>query len=145
TVAVGTPPPAAAPWVAQDVRAALRDRGSLAPTLDGVALAALLAALDGGTLHAAGTREALRRVAAGEGTPAEVIARHALAVVDDADAVAAAVADVLAAHPDERAAYRAGKKGLLGFFVGQTMRATGGRADPKRVQAALAAALDGDD
>ncbi len=144
-VAVGTAAPAAAPWVAQDVRAALRDGGSLAPTLDGAALADLLAALEGGTLHAAGMREALRRVAAGEGTPAEVIERHALAVVDDAGAIDRAVADVLAAHPDERAAYRAGKKGLLGFFVGQTMRATSGRADPKRVQAALAAALERED
>jgi glutaminyl-tRNA synthetase len=144
-VAVGAQAPAAAPWVAQDVRSALRERDALAPTLDGAALAELLAALEGGRLHAAGMREALRRVAAGEGSPAEVIDRHALAVVDDVGAIDRAVQGVLAAHPNERAAYRGGKKGLLGFFVGQAMRATGGRADPKRVQAALAAALDADD
>ena len=143
-VAAGGLPAAAAPWVAQDVRAALRDQGSLAATLDGAALVRLLTALADGALHAAGMREALRRVAAGEGTPEAVISRHGLAVVNDAGAIDRAVADVLAAHPEERAAYRGGKRGLLGFFVGQAMRATGGRADPKRVQAALAAALDAD-
>jgi glutaminyl-tRNA synthetase len=43
------------------------------------------------------------------------------------------VAEVLAAHPDEVAAYRAGKQGLLGFFVGQVMQRTGGKADAKVV------------
>ena len=40
---------------------------------------------------------------------------------------------VLAAHADQVAAYRAGKEGLLGFFVGQVMKETGGAANPKLV------------
>ena len=45
------------------------------------------------------------------------------------------------AHPAEHAAYRGGKAGLLGFFVGQVMRATGGRADPALVRRVVERAL----
>jgi aspartyl-tRNA(Asn)/glutamyl-tRNA(Gln) amidotransferase subunit B len=48
---------------------------------------------------------------------------------------------VVAAHPKQAAAYRKGKRGLLGFFVGQVMTATGGRAEPKLASALLAAEL----
>ncbi|MFO0485578.1 MAG: Asp-tRNA(Asn)/Glu-tRNA(Gln) amidotransferase GatCAB subunit B, partial [Sphingobacteriia bacterium] len=41
------------------------------------------------------------------------------------------IAEVLTQNPDKVAAYRSGKTGLLGFFVGQIMRASGGKADPK--------------
>ncbi len=51
---------------------------------------------------------------------------------DDAE-LAPLVERVLAAHPDEVAAYRGGKQGLLGFFVGQVMKETGGTANPKAV------------
>lgn len=47
------------------------------------------------------------------------------------------VEEVLAAHPDEVAAYRGGKAGLLGFFVGQVMKRTDGRADAKAVNELL--------
>lgn len=55
----------------------------------------------------------------------------------DPDAIVAAVAAVLAAHPQQRASYLAGKTALRGFFVGQAMRALAGRADPLQVHAAL--------
>ena len=48
-----------------------------------------------------------------------------------------AVAEVLAANPDKVEAYRGGKVALMGFFTGQVMRATGGKAEPAKVAAAL--------
>ena len=47
------------------------------------------------------------------------------------------VDEVIAAHPDEAATYRGGKQALLGFFVGQVMKQSGGRAEPKAVQQLL--------
>ncbi len=53
--------------------------------------------------------------------------------VSDEGSLEPVVDAVLAAHPDEVAAYRSGKEGLLGFFVGQVMKETGGSANPKLV------------
>jgi aspartyl-tRNA(Asn)/glutamyl-tRNA(Gln) amidotransferase subunit B len=51
------------------------------------------------------------------------------------------VEGVVAANPDQAAEYRAGKDALLGYFVGQVMRSTGGRAEPRAVQELLREAL----
>ncbi len=136
-LAHGAAAPAAAPWVAQEVRTVWRDRGELPAGLDGVALAELLDLLADETLHTGSAREVLAAVGRGEGTPREVVARKGLARVDDDGLLDAAVQRVLAAHPDEVATFRGGKQGLVGFFVGQVMRASGGRLDPKRVQATV--------
>jgi glutaminyl-tRNA synthetase len=53
--------------------------------------------------------------------------------VSDEASLEPIVDSVLAAHADQVAAYRAGKEGLLGFFVGQVMKETGGKANPKVV------------
>jgi Asp-tRNA(Asn)/Glu-tRNA(Gln) amidotransferase B subunit len=62
--------------------------------------------------------------------------------VADASALEPVVDDVLAANPGQVEAYRGGKSGLLGFFVGQVMKATNGRADPRVVSDLLRARLD---
>ena len=51
------------------------------------------------------------------------------------------VDEVVGANPGQAAEYRAGKDALLGFFVGQVMRSTGGRAEPRTVQELLREAL----
>ena len=61
-------------------------------------------------------------------------------VVDTAE-LEPLVARVLADNPDQVAAYKGGKEGLLGFFVGQVMKETGGKADPKVVNELLRAKL----
>src|SRR5581483_5221959 len=57
--------------------------------------------------------------------------------VRDVSALDPIIDDVVAANPDEAAAYRGGKDGLLGFFVGQVMKTTGGTADPRVVNERL--------
>ena len=59
------------------------------------------------------------------------------------EALSAAIAQVMADHTDKVDAYRAGKTALLGFFTGQVMRATGGKADPATLNTSLQAALNG--
>ncbi len=53
--------------------------------------------------------------------------------VSDADELAPLVEKILEANPGQVAAYRGGKEGLLGFFVGQVMKETEGKADPRAV------------
>ena len=52
------------------------------------------------------------------------------------------MAEVVAASPEQVASYRGGKAAALGWFVGQVMRRTGGRANPQRVGTLLRQALD---
>jgi Asp-tRNA(Asn)/Glu-tRNA(Gln) amidotransferase B subunit len=85
--------------------------------------------------------QAARRVFAELGSadaePREIAERLGLVQVRDQDALAAWVDEVLSAHPDEAARYRAGEVKLMGFFVGQVMKRSGGKADPKGVQPML--------
>lgn len=63
--------------------------------------------------------------------------------VTDRDAIAALVDSVLAEHDDKVAEYRGGKGKLLGFFVGQVMKRSGGRASPRLVNELLKSKLGG--
>jgi aspartyl-tRNA(Asn)/glutamyl-tRNA(Gln) amidotransferase subunit B len=57
--------------------------------------------------------------------------------VGDSDALGAWVDEVLAGNPNEVERYRAGETKLLGFFTGQVMKKSGGKADPKKVAPVL--------
>jgi aspartyl-tRNA(Asn)/glutamyl-tRNA(Gln) amidotransferase subunit B len=61
--------------------------------------------------------------------------------LDDAQAIFAVCQDVVNKNPKQAESYRAGKTQLFGFFVGQVMKATQGRANPQRVNEALATLL----
>ena len=103
-------------------------------------LAALIALVGDGTLVVgrceAGVRGA--RGAARARRPRDASSQErGLAQIGDHDALGAVVDEVVGAHPAEVDAYRGGKQQLIGFFTGQVMRASGGRADPKRVQELL--------
>jgi aspartyl-tRNA(Asn)/glutamyl-tRNA(Gln) amidotransferase subunit B len=75
--------------------------------------------------------------------PAGIVAEKGLTQVSDAGALEAAVDAVLAQNPDEVVAYRGGKTKLLGFFVGQVMKATRGKAHPGMVNDLLRQKLGG--
>ena len=62
--------------------------------------------------------------------------------VSDDGTIEAYVDEVLAQHPDEVARYKEGKTSLMGFFVGQVMKASGGQADPEVTKAQLQEKLD---
>ena len=67
------------------------------------------------------------------GEPAEIVAKHGLAQVSDSGELEAVVARVLADNPAQVEQFKAGKEQIAGFFVGQVMKATQGRANPKLV------------
>ena len=86
------------------------------------------------TLSASAAKQVLGGVLAGEGSPGEVAEARDLVQISDGGVIEAAVDEVLAAHPDAVDGIRGGDMKPIGFLVGQVMRATGGKADPKQVQ-----------
>ena len=78
---------------------------------------------------------------AGEGEVDEIIAARGLTQVSDAGEIEGIIAGIVAKNPDQVAQFRAGKEKVLGFFVGQVMKATQGKANPKQVNALLRKAL----
>ena len=71
----------------------------------------------------------------------ELIEARGLRQLSDRGELQALVAEVVAAHPQQAEQFRAGRTKLLGFFVGQVMKATGGKANPQQVNALLQEAL----
>ena len=73
--------------------------------------------------------------------PSTVVEERGMKQVSDTGALEAVIDQVLADNPDKVAAYQGGKKGLLGFFVGQCMKATKGQGNPKLINQLLAKKL----
>ena len=79
-----------------------------------------------------------------EGKDADtVIAEQGLKQITDTSAIEKAIDEVMAKNPGQLADYRAGKDKLLGFFVGQVMKATGGKANPAQLNELLKKKLAG--
>ena len=76
------------------------------------------------------------------GSAKALIEKKGLVQESDPAVLEAAIDQVIAANPSELEKYRGGKKNLLGFFVGQVMKATGGKADPKLTNQLLQKKLD---
>jgi aspartyl-tRNA(Asn)/glutamyl-tRNA(Gln) amidotransferase subunit B len=131
----GAEPRATANWLTGDVVAYLRrSEQELADTaLQADHLVELGAMVAAGTLSATAAKEVLGYVLAGEGTPQQVAASRDLTQISDQAAIGAEVDAVLAANPDVLARLQEGDMKPIGFLVGQVMRATGGKADPKLV------------
>jgi aspartyl-tRNA(Asn)/glutamyl-tRNA(Gln) amidotransferase subunit B len=100
-------------------------------------LAALVALIDEGTISGKIAKTVFEDMVASGKPPAAIVAERGLVQVTDRAAIDGAVERVLAAHPDKVAAYREGKDKLFGFFVGQVMKATDGKANPKQVNELL--------
>ena len=101
------------------------------------ALRGLLDRIKDNTISGKIAKEVFEAMWAGEGTADEIIEAKGLKQITDASAIEAIVDEVIAANPSQVAEYRAGKDKLIGFFVGQVMKATQGKANPGQVNAIL--------
>ena len=143
-VAAGAGAREAASWLMGEVAAALNREGATPGAL-GVApgaLAELLGLVAAGELSRTAARAVFAEMRGGAGAR-EVVERAGLRAVRGEAALAGWVEEALAAHPREVERYRAGERRLLGFFVGRVMRAAGGRADARSVDALLRRRLGG--
>jgi aspartyl-tRNA(Asn)/glutamyl-tRNA(Gln) amidotransferase subunit B len=132
-------------WLNGEV-ARLANESGLAPSgwrLTPAGLAAILKLADAGTIGGPGARQVLEEVFRTGADPAAVVRDRGLTQVSDESALEAAVDRVLAASPAEVARYRAGNAKLIGFFVGQVMKASKGKANPAVVNALLKRKLEG--
>jgi aspartyl-tRNA(Asn)/glutamyl-tRNA(Gln) amidotransferase subunit B len=141
TVAAGAEPRVAANWVTGEVTGWMRREDADEPAIDGSQLAALIGMVAESLVSASAAKEILDGVLRGEGAPADVAETRDLLQLTDESAVEGAVDEVLAANPDAIERYRRGEQKVVGFLVGQVMRATQGKADPKAVNQLLISKL----
>jgi len=106
-------------------------------------LAELVKLIEDNTISTKIAKDILPELLVQGGSAKELVERKGLIQISDTSAIEQAIDAVIAAHPDELAKYRGGKTKLLGFFVGQVMKQTGGRADPKLTNQLLTQKLNG--
>jgi aspartyl-tRNA(Asn)/glutamyl-tRNA(Gln) amidotransferase subunit B len=129
----------AANWLISEFFGALNKAGhQLADSPVGHARAAELLALIGrGTISASIGKQVLETMLATGDSAAEIVEREGLKQESDTGAIDAVVDKVLADNADKVAQYKSGKEALFGFFVGQTMKAMQGKANPQVVNELL--------
>ena len=134
-------PASVANWVVNELQRVAKGAGLAALPFDPDAFARLVALADGDTLSNRAAKEVFEAMLAGEGEPDAIVAARGLEQLSDGAALSAIIEGLLVENPDKVAAYRGGKTGLIGFFVGQTLRETGGAANPQLVKELLETAL----
>jgi aspartyl-tRNA(Asn)/glutamyl-tRNA(Gln) amidotransferase subunit B len=135
---------AASNWVMTEVLRKLKEdeRPLAACPVNPERLGEMIRMIDAGTISGRTAKDVFEKMwATGEGAPA-VVGRHGLTQISDEALIRAAVAEVVAASPEQVATYRQGKTSALGWFVGQVMRKTGGKANPRIVNALVKEALE---
>ena len=138
-VAAGRDAKAAAHWVTGDLFAALNRLGigiEQSPVSPGQ-LGGLIDLIVDGTISGRLAKDVFAEMVTTGVDPATIVEKKGLRQVTDESAIAAAVDAVLAAQADKVAEYRAGRDKLYGFFVGQVMRVTQGKANPTLVNELL--------
>ena len=138
-------PKVAANWVMGELTGALHRDGLdvAASPIAADTLAELLDKIEDGTISGKIGKQVFEALWHREGTVAEIIAKHGLVQISDAASIDALVDDVLAANPAQAEQFRAGKTQVLGFLVGQVMKASRGKANPQQVNEALRRKLGG--
>ena len=143
--AIPQDPKLAANWVMGELSAALnRDGIDIGDAkLGATRLAGLLSRIADGTISGKIAKEVFEAMWASGADADSVIAEKGLKQISDPAAIEAAIDAVIANSPGQLADYRAGKDKLFGYFVGQVMKATGGKANPAQLNELLKKKLAG--
>ncbi|NLH46986.1 MAG: Asp-tRNA(Asn)/Glu-tRNA(Gln) amidotransferase subunit GatB [Myxococcales bacterium] len=144
-VAALADPKLAANWVMGDLTALWKEReiGAAASPVTPAALAELIRLIAGGSISGKIAKDVLAAMAAGEGSPGEIVAKRGLTQISDSSSLEPMIEEVLKNNPKQLDQYKSGKTGLFGFFVGQIMKQTKGQANPQLVNDLLKKKLDG--
>ena len=136
----GSDPKLAANWVMREILEEIKSGAGQPLSADAFAfkapveprrLAELIALVSTGGISNSAGREVFKEMVKSGDPPARVVERLGLTQVSGEKEIEQWVAGVIAANPDEVARYKVGKTQLLGFFVGQVMKKSGGKANPK--------------
>jgi aspartyl-tRNA(Asn)/glutamyl-tRNA(Gln) amidotransferase subunit B len=135
---------AASNWVMGELLRTLNDRGR---TIDDVplrpqALAGLIALIDKGAISSSIAKDVFATMYDSGRAAEDIVAAEGLAQIGDEAALLSIVREVIGTHEDAVAQYRAGKTATFGFLVGQVMKGSGGKGNPKLVNQLLKRELD---
>ena len=122
-------PQALANWTVNEVRRELTGDDPAELNFAARDLAELVALVDDGTINARIAKDVFAEMVVSGEHPRDIVAAQGLEQVTDAGALEPLIDKLLRDNPDKLEAYRGGKTGLMGFFVGAAMRETGGRAN----------------
>jgi aspartyl-tRNA(Asn)/glutamyl-tRNA(Gln) amidotransferase subunit B len=141
----GRDPRVVAGWVMGELQRDLREfeRTMATNPVGPERLGQLLDLLAAGTVSATAAKDVLAEMFGSEASPATIVERKGLAQISDTGELEAVVQRVVAANPDLADKFRGGKRGVLGALVGQVMRETRGRANPKLVSDLLERTIGG--
>jgi aspartyl-tRNA(Asn)/glutamyl-tRNA(Gln) amidotransferase subunit B len=125
-------------WTLNEVLRVLNDRGlepdQVGRLLSPAALAGLVRLVDEGVISGKIAKDVFAELVAGRGSdPLSIVEQKGWRVVKDTGALKKALEEVIAASPGEWQKLIEGKPKVLGFFVGQVMKKTGGKADPREL------------
>jgi aspartyl-tRNA(Asn)/glutamyl-tRNA(Gln) amidotransferase subunit B len=129
-------------WVTNELLAKLSANGheiaqSPLPSSD---IAEMVELIENGTISSKIAKELFEHMWAGEGRPSEIVQKRGLVQINDTGAIEAAIDKLIAANPDKAEAVKE-KPQAIGWFVGQVMKETGGKANPATVNDLLKAKL----
>ncbi len=131
-------------WVMGELSAALNksdcDIGS--SPVSAAALGGLLLRIEDGTISGKIAKQVFEAMWNSEGSADDIIEQQGLKQISDSSAIEGIIRDVLENNPKQVEQYRGGQQKLFGFFVGQVMKATQGKANPKQVNELLRKLLD---
>jgi aspartyl-tRNA(Asn)/glutamyl-tRNA(Gln) amidotransferase subunit B len=144
-VATGANAKQTANWVMGDIAAYLNtEKVAIAEiALKPTTLAELINLIEDGTISGKIAKDILPELLSQGGSAKELVERKGLIQISDSSQLEAIIDEVIAANPKELEQYRNGKTKLQGFFVGQVMKQTSGRADPKLTNQILSKKLNG--
>jgi len=144
-IAAGAPAKQAANWIMGDISAYLNSNVSLTIkdlALTPESLAELIGLIEDRTISNAAAKTILPELLTKGGSAKAIVERDRLGQISDVATLETMIDEVLAENPKELEQYRNGKTKLLGFFVGQMMKKTGGRCDPKLTNQLVAKKLN---
>ena len=130
-------------WVLNEVLRECRDTGISQLKFDAQSIGELVKLISDGVISGKIAKELFAELIKTGGSPARWVEERGLAQVSDSSAIEPIIDGLLSEHEGNVAAYRSGKTNILGFFVGQVMKATQGKANPKMVNELLRKKLDG--
>lgn len=126
-------------WVMNDVLRMINERGILANKLRLTPeyLAEIIKLVDASTINTSTGKSLVEKVEDSGQAPAEIVQAEGLGVVSDEDAIREIIIEVIEDNPDQVATYKGGKTTIIGWFVGQVMKKSRGKADPKLTRTVL--------
>ncbi|MCH9647404.1 MAG: glutamine--tRNA ligase/YqeY domain fusion protein [Deltaproteobacteria bacterium] len=131
-----------AKWVVNDLLRELKEKELSDLPFSGKDVGELVSLIEGGQISGRLGKDVFEKMLLGQGAPKAIVEREGLLQIDRPEELEPVVVEILQEHAEKVQAYRDGKQALFGFFVGQVMKATSGKANPQVANELLRLHLD---